>query len=54
MSDCRVPMPVYDIYRVCDVIALKRENETLRLRLAECVHENAELHALLRREADAR
>jgi hypothetical protein len=51
MTDYKtITIPIYDIYRVCDVDALKRENETLRLRLADCIHENAELHELLYRE----
>ena len=48
MSDCQI-VQVYDIYRVRDVDDLKRENDALRLRLADCVHENAELHARLHR-----
>ena len=42
-------VPIYDIYRVRDVDDLKRENEALRRRIAECVRENAELHARLHR-----
>ena len=47
MSDHTIIVPIYDIYLVRDVDDLKRENETLRLRLADCIHENAELHARL-------
>ena len=50
MSDNTIMVPIYDIYRVRDVDDLKRENDALRLRLADCVRENAELHALLHRE----
>ena len=43
----------YDIYVAADVDALKRENAELRARVAQLVHENAELHMLLDRRRRA-